>query len=184
LDLSIVVADLERKFNLVFLQFKKPSTYYQSVLSSVPVNHSIMIYPILSCKIRHLFRKSKNPTPPREDSINRWHDRAGHLGQKALEKLVYSARGVRIKGLQRIDYEDCTRVHAKQIIKRSSGDRPSPRPFHKIAWDLFDFPNSYNGISWLLLIKEIYSRKIFGFPLHQKSYLEVFSIITIFEAWV
>jgi hypothetical protein len=28
LDLSTVVVDLERKFNLVFLQFKKPFTYY------------------------------------------------------------------------------------------------------------------------------------------------------------
>ena len=183
LNNNSIVIQCIRKDNLLFLEYKPFSSYSQSLMN-IPVNPSILMCPTINKKINRSFRKSYDPPKPREDSAELWHERSGHLGKEALEHLVFAARNVKIKGITRSDCADCARTHAKQVISRSPSERRPYRPFYKIQWDLFDFPRSYTGSSWLLIIKEMYSGKIFSFPLYQKTHLEVFNTIQSFLAWV
>ncbi|KAK6597775.1 reverse transcriptase domain protein [Botrytis cinerea] len=183
LNNNSIVIQCIRKDNLLFLEYKPFSSYSQSLMN-IPVNPSILMCPTINKKINRSFRKSYDPPKPREDSAELWHERSGHLGKEALEHLVFAARNVKIKGITRSDCADCARTHAKQVISRSPSERRPFRPFYKIQWDLFDFPRSYTGSSWLLIIKEMYSGKIFSFPLYQKTHLEVFNTIQSFLAWV
>ncbi|KAK6592633.1 reverse transcriptase domain protein [Botrytis cinerea] len=156
LNNNSIVIQCIRKDNLLFLEYKPFSSYSQSLMN-IPVNPSILMCPTINKKINRSFRKSYDPPKPREDSAELWHERSGHLGKEALEHLVFAARNVKIKGITRSDCADCARTHAKQVISRSPSERRPYRPFYKIQWDLFDFPRSYTGSSWLLIIKEMYS---------------------------
>jgi len=89
-----------------------------------------------------------------------------------------------IKGTARAKCVHCSTTHATQVISRRSSERKSPRPFFRISWDLFDFPEGYNGAQWLLIIKDEYSGKLFGFILMNKSLVSVFNTIRDFDHWV
>ena len=60
----------------------------------------------------------------------------------------------------------------------------SIRLFQYILQDIFDFPTSFDRMNQLLIIKDEYSRKLFPFPLVQKSYIKVFNAICRFERQV
>ena len=38
-----------------------------------------------------------------------------------------------------------------------------------MSWDLFDFEEAFNGLSWILIIKDEYSRKLYPFDLKSKA---------------
>ena len=63
-------------------------------------------------------------------------------------------------------------------------ERRSPRPFWRIVWDLFDYPVVYDNSSWLLVIKDEFSGKLFVFPLPSKEGAQVFETTRNFEHWV
>ena len=89
-----------------------------------------------------------------------------------------------IKGTPRVKCEHCAITHAKQVISRRASEGKSPRPFYRIAWDLFDFPEGYNGAQWLLVIKDEYSGKLFGYILTNKSGVQVMGAVVKFDHWV
>ncbi|CAL3965441.1 unnamed protein product [Diplocarpon coronariae] len=94
------------------------------------------------------FQSSYAPTRVRDDDAYTWHLRASHLGAEALQALVKCARGVKIRGIQRLECPVCAVASARQVISRATFKNRSPRPFFRISWDLFDFPdNSYNSCS-------------------------------------
>lgn len=70
------------------------------------------------------------------------------------------------------------------MISRRRSENHSPRPFWRICWDWVDFPRGYDGTNWLLVIKDEYSGKLFGFPSPDKSGASTLAIITNFESWV
>jgi hypothetical protein len=63
-------------------------------------------------------------------------------------------------------------------------ENKAPRPFWRIAWDLFDYPRSLTGNRWLLAVKDEFSGKLFQFPLKSKNQEEVFQVIRNFDTWV
>lgn len=183
LEKSKVIAECKRHNKLVFLELKLASSYSFFTLE-IPVSHSNLMFPTTSRRLNRAYHRSRDPPPVREDTADVWHERSGHLGKDALEHLVDAAIGVKIKGKIRKECEECARTHAKQIISRAPGDRQPPRPFYKIQWDLFDFPTSYTRASWLLIIKETFTGKIFCYFLPNRSHDEVFGVIKSFFAWV
>jgi hypothetical protein len=48
------------------------------------------------------FQRSRDYLKPRTDSEELWHLQAGHLGQKCLRALVYTAQNIKIEGISRI----------------------------------------------------------------------------------
>jgi hypothetical protein len=111
---STVVATLRRELNLTFMEYKPITVYPAPQINVIP-------------RVRTSYTSQ-----PRSDSEDLWHARAGHLGPKALEALVRSARGVRIKGPARLECQSCALTHAKQVISRRPKER-APRPFWRIA---------------------------------------------------
>jgi len=178
---SIVMKQLERRANLVFFEYKHRS--YSSVPLCIPSSSTTLMFPTLNRQINRAYRKTYDYAKPRTDTEEKWHARAGHLGPEALRALVWSARNVRIEGTARLKCEHCATTHTKQIISRRSSENRSPRPFWRIMWDLFDFPLGYDGSLWLLVIKDEYSGKLFGYPLKSKSLEEVHASIQHFDTW-
>ena len=95
---NVVLAELKRMYNLVFIEYKPLSTYLD-VLSEIPTSASILMFPTIKRALHRKFRRSRDFLKPREDSAEVWHKRAGHLGPGALEQLVLNARNVKIKGI-------------------------------------------------------------------------------------
>lgn len=180
LERSVVVKQLERRHNLVFIEYKPLSTYSsrQNVIlvSDAGLLPSTLLAPI--------WRRSAQPLPTREDSEQLWHLRSGHLGPDALRALVWAARGVRINGTTRIRCEHCARAHATQVVSRRASEDRAPRPFWRISWDLFDFPRGLDGSNWLLVIKDEYSGMLFARPLKTKSKEDVFPTLRDFASMV
>jgi hypothetical protein len=180
---SIVVRELERKFNIVFFEYK-PLSNYLKLPHEVPISAPVLVYPALERQLHSRFRKSRDYLKPRTDSEDVWHARAGHLGPEALRALVDHARNVKISGIPRVKCSFCATTHAKQVVSRRTSERKSPRPFFRVSWDLFDFPGAYNGAQFLLIIKDEYSRKFFGYILTSKHQINVFNSIKHFDTWV
>ncbi|RAQ98619.1 reverse transcriptase domain protein [Stemphylium lycopersici] len=163
LEQSIVLAKLERRYNLSFIEYKPLSSYPRLVMNVTTA------------------AKSSWTTHPRSDSPEIWHQRAGHLGPRALEALVEAARGVRIKGIERVKCKHCAQTHAKQVISRRPKER-APRPYWRISWDLFDMPEGRLGEQWIQVIKDEYSGKLHVYVLHAKSIGEIMRTFYSFEA--
>lgn len=102
----------------------------------------------------------------------------------ALELLVQNARGVRIKGIKRIDCEACSKAYAKKTIQRAPLEGKSPRPYFRIAWDIFYFSQALDGSIYAVVITDEYSGAIQVFPLTLKAQEQVFGTIRRFERWV
>lgn len=183
-ELSLVVKSLERRSNLVFFEYKQLSSYPSS-LPVIPVSACEMIM-ANSDRRNHVkvFQRSREAQLPRTDSANLWHLRSGHLGQEALEQLVWSVRNVKIEGIKRAKCEHCAQAHASQVISRRASERKSMRPFWRIQWDLFDFPQAHDGTNWLLMIKDEFSGKLFGYLLQYKTTIEVLCAVQAQVRWV
>lgn len=182
LENSRKIAQLERHFNLTFLEYKPISLYSEA--RSIPVSFAGLF---LTAKIR-LKEKAQRPLlaylQPRSDSELTWHLRAGHLGREALRALVMNARNVRIHGNAPLRCESCALARATQVISRTPSENRAPRPFYRVSFDLFDFPKGQFGDRWLLVIKEEYSGKLEATPLPDKSLASTLPIIQEYESRV
>jgi hypothetical protein len=161
---SIVLAHLTRAHNLTFVEYKPVPVYRPSLINAVVPGRKLL---------------SSWETHPRSDSEALWHQRAGHLGQKALQALVARARNVRIQGTKRAKCSHCATTHAKQVISRRPRER-APRPYYRVAWDLFDMPLGRSGEQWILVLKCSYSGKIHCFNLRSKTLSELMRVIPRF----
>ena len=85
---------LERKYNLVFIELKPLFSYFYILISDQPISN--LIFLTLKRKVRRLYRLSRDYFRLRSDSAQRWHDRPGHLRLRALERLVYYTRNMKI----------------------------------------------------------------------------------------
>lgn len=178
LEKNVILAQLERHHNLIFIGYKPLSTY-----SGVPSsNAGILLLPVTIPKYSKL-RYSRTQKQEREDSEHLWHLRSGHLGPDALKALVFRARGVLINGTRRIRCSDCATAHARQVISRRASEHVSKRPFWRISWDLFDFPDGLDRKSWVLILKDEFSGKLFVYTLESKRKEQVTEVIQGFESW-
>ena len=76
------------------------------------------MFPMLKRKVRALYKPLKDYLKPRTDLKQRWHNRAGHLGLKALKRLVKNTRNVVIKGIPCLKYKYYAMAYIKQKILR------------------------------------------------------------------
>ena len=180
---STVICELTREHNITFLQYKPLYTYEASQLVNVSIACTV-INAVFKVGIRRKREHVPGYVTTREDSEELWHLRSGHLGPLALQALVKHARGVKITGTKRIECEKCSVAHASQLISRKRSERRSPRPFWRISWDLFDYPQGIDGSNWVLVIRCEYSGKLWVFVLKTKTLEEVFTVLENFERWV
>lgn len=163
---SLLMASLHRQHNLIFIEYN-PLSFYT-----------------ISMNVNEDKRKLKSwRTYPRADSEDLWHARSGHLGPVALQALVKNAQNVRIKGTKRVKCEHCATTHASQVISRRPKER-SPRPYWRIAWDLFDMPQGRLGELWILVIKCEYSGKLHTYNLQGKTAIEILRVFENFTAYI
>ncbi|TXB98079.1 hypothetical protein FocTR4_00017044 [Fusarium oxysporum f. sp. cubense] len=189
---SVVLIQLQRKYNVLILQFKPISAYSpidRPMLEGViPISNEVVLWrdsaSVMQFFAARAWRSSRDTRKPRDDGEALWHLRAGHLGKEALQKLVKHARNVRITGIARINCETCARTYATQVISRRPSDERSPRPFWRIHWDLQEYEPGYNGSRYLLVIKDEYSGWLYAMPLANKNGSVVFNALFQFERWV
>ncbi|OHW95249.1 reverse transcriptase domain protein [Colletotrichum incanum] len=181
---GFVVKQLTRMANIAFLEYKPLSSYLSS--TRIPVSDAALVnfnatipFPSITPK-----RPSYHEKTTRNDPAWLWHLRGGHLGPEALEHLVSNVRGVKMKAYKRIDCSHCQTAHAQKVISRRRSERRSFRPYYRIAWDLFDYPVAFDNNSWLMVIKDEYTGRLFGFPRLTKTHESVFKVLRVFERWV
>lgn len=182
LENSVLLQQLERKGNLVFLEYKP---LYTSCHASQSISRSTAgtVRSFAAMRRAAADEKPNERVITRIDTGEMWHARAGHLGPEALEKLVRMAKGVSIKGPSHLECEVCAKTLAKRIISRRPTERAA-RPFYRILWDVFIYPPGYNGMEYMLLLKDDYSSKVWAFPTKTRSHHELFRLIEGFERHV
>jgi hypothetical protein len=62
------------------------------------------------------------------------------MSGESLVHLVNNARNVKIRSFRRLQCEACSVTHLKKQVSRRTLENRAPRPFYRIAWDLFDYP--------------------------------------------
>ncbi|KAL2267988.1 hypothetical protein VTJ83DRAFT_2834 [Remersonia thermophila] len=180
MERSLVMRQLVRKHNLVFLEYNVRSAY-----SRVPPPEHTVTMSLAAIKTR-LAARSKEPLPEREDTERLWHLRVGHAGPEAMRRLVSAARGVRYKvdGIPRKECESCARAHATRVISRRPSENRAIRPFWRITWDLFEFDPGFDGSKWLLVIRDEWSGRVIAKTLTTKSLHAVARQIKDTVSWV
>ena len=120
---NVVVLDIEIIYGLLVAEYKPSHSY--SLPSS---NAGSYVFSAINPIKRRIRRSNKDPLPPRTDLADLWHLRSGHLGPEALEKLVQSARGVRIRGVPTVKCKACGVSKATQVISRRESEHKSRQP--------------------------------------------------------
>ena len=172
---NVVVLDIKIMYGLLVAEYKPSHSY------SLPSSDAgSCVFSAINPINRRIRRSNKDPLPPRTDSADLWHLRAGHLGPEALEKLVQSARGVRIRGVPTVKCEACAVSKSTQVISRRESEHRSRQPLWRITLDLFDLPHAINGHRYAMPITDEFSGRIWVFTMAHKS--DSFDIIVDFEA--
>lgn len=139
LENNLNIAQLQRKFNLVFLEYKPRHTYFFSsdIHYSFPINRAGIIALLTFRKSSGIIRKDGEYK--KDDSEHLWHLRSGYLGSDALKHLIQMVRGVKINGIKRIKCEHCVQAHITQKRNYRESDHLSLCPFYRIIWDHFEY---------------------------------------------
>ena len=112
---------------------------------------------------------SRAPRQPREADAYRWHLRMGHLGKEALERLMSSVYGVKIKGPIVFNCQACLQAKAKRQISRRQSSRIAPRPFWRVRFDIFELERAYNQLKYALVIQDEFTGHIWAYPVAGKT---------------
>jgi hypothetical protein len=86
----------------------------------------------------------------------KWHLRLGHAGPQALEHLVNSSTGARIRGPTTVECDACGLGKVKRQVRRASRNLHEG-PGYRIAIDFYDFNWSTGGFNSLMLITDRWS---------------------------
>lgn len=105
---------------------------------------------------RNKFNSWTKRRPVTGDAM-RWHLRLGHPGPQALEHLINTSKGVRIKGLKTVECDACGTSKAKRQIRREPREFKE-EPGVQLALDFHDYEDGgYGGFTCLLLITDRWS---------------------------
>jgi hypothetical protein len=105
---------------------------------------------------------------PRGVDAETWHLRMGHPGPKALEHLVNSAQGVRIRGPTAIECAACAQAKIKRQVKRKPRERPKKAGM-RLAIDFHDWHPDDEKYTSLMLITDRYSGYMWDFYLQDRE---------------
>lgn len=130
------------------------------------------------------FTSSTQPRPESAVEAIRWHQRLGHLGSEALERLVQQTTGAKINGPLKIECKDCAVSKAKRIVSRRNPQTKAPRPFWRIYVDIFAMSDGYNGTKYAMLIRDEYTSMIYIYLLKDATTESVLGALKAFEAYI
>jgi hypothetical protein len=105
---------------------------------------------------------------PRKAEAYRWHLRLGHPGPGALEHLVNSTQGVRIKGVTTTDCDSCAKGKMHRQNRRAPRNLTDFRPGERLALDFHDFEPDEAGYNSLLLVVDRVSGWMWDFYLQDR----------------
>jgi len=78
----------------MFIKLKPFFSYFYTLINNQPINN--LIFLMFKRKVKRLYRLSKDYFRLKSDFIQRWHDRLKHLKLRALKRLVYYTRNMKI----------------------------------------------------------------------------------------
>ncbi|QLI71373.1 Retrovirus-related Pol polyprotein from transposon TNT 1-94 [Metarhizium brunneum] len=130
------------------------------------------------------FTSSTQPRPESAAEATQWHQRLGHLGSEAPERLVQQTTGAKIKGPLKIECKDCAVAKAKRIVSRRSPRTKAPRPFWRIYVDIFAMSDGYKGMKHAVLIRDEYTSMIYIYLLRDATTESVLGVLKAFEAYI
>lgn len=102
----------------------------------------------------------------------KWHLRLGHPGPQALEHLVNSSTGVKIKGISTVDCDDCAVSKIKRQVHRRPRD-VGHKPGDRLAIDFHDLSPNPEGRSSVMLVTDRWSGMIWDYYLYTRASTEV-----------
>ena len=138
--------------------------YGQFVLEYVPTNHDRAAFFTRRNRLSSWTKRG-----PRRAEAWLWHLRLGHPGPKALEHLVNSSEGVRIKGPTTTQCDSCAQAKMKRQIQRAARRLNDFKPGEKIALDFHDFEEDPDGYSSLMLLIDRVSGYMWDFYLQDRT---------------
>ena len=110
-----------------------------------------------------------------------WHRRLGHPGPQALEHLVTSSQGVRLKGPTTAQCDQCGQAKARRKIERKPRfDRSHLKRAERLAIDFHDFEKDQDGFSSLMLITDRYSGLAWDFYLMNRTATTIINTLNWF----
>ena len=99
-------------------------------------------------KVHQTSRTPVSKRRPRSTTADLWHRRLGHPNPEALQSLVNASISVRVKGPTMVQCDQCGTAKAKRVVSRAPRERGQV-PGHRIAIDLHDFTEGYDGSTTL-----------------------------------
>lgn len=115
---------------------------------------------------RHRYNSWTERRPAKADA-HKWHLRLGHPGPQALEHLVNTSRGVRIKGITTVQCDDCGLAKIRRQIRRQPRDTGN-EPGERLAIDFHDLPRDSEGRNSVMLITDRWSGFIWDYYLVER----------------
>lgn len=116
---------------------------------------------------------------PRSVSAEIWHLRMGHPGPGALERLVNTAQGVRIKGIKIVECSVYARAKIKRQVKREPKDKPQ-RPGDCFAIDFHNWEPDDKKYDSLMLVTDRYIGISWDFYTTDRKYVTLIAILEAF----
>ena len=116
---------------------------------------------------RNEFNSWTKRKPSSADALT-WHLRLGHPGPQALEHLVNSSQGVRIKGITTRECDACATSKAKRMIRREPRDLFEGLG-RRLAIDFHDFEMSMDGYTSCMLITDRWSGYMWDYYLKDRT---------------
>ena len=108
-----------------------------------------------------------------------WHLRLGHPRLQALEHLVNSSQGVRIKGITTAECNACGTSKAKRQIRRFPREI-SEGLGKRIAIDFYDFEADEDGYKSLMLLTDRWSGYMWDFYLQDRTASSINTVLSMF----
>lgn len=136
--------------------------YGQFIIEDVPEEMPESVF----AAQRHRFNSwtERRPAPA---TARVWHLRLGHPGPQALERLVNTSRGVRIKGITTVECDDCAAAKIRRQIRRQPRD-VGEGPGQRLAIDFHDLPKDPDGRNSVMLITDRWSSFIWDYYLVER----------------
>jgi hypothetical protein len=135
----------------------------QFVLEYLPKAHSQQAFFTRRNRINSWTKRK-----PQGADAKMWHLRLGHLGLGALEHLVNSTQGVRIKGITTVECDGCGLGKAHRMVRREPRDVEGG-PGMRLAVDFHDFEPDSHGYQSLMLVTDRWSGYIWDYYLERRT---------------
>jgi len=103
---------------------------------------------------------SHKQRPIQEADGDLWHRRLGHPNPDALDHIVKSTVGAKVKGPMTHECEACATSKGKRQPSRRQPLERAQRPFWRIYIDIFVFNVSYNSKSAALVVRDDFTKLV------------------------